>query len=54
MAIRKLSDEQGLQPELREKEIAAQAASTASDVAGVVVDLNLLIAKLKASGLMAD
>lgn len=33
---------------------ANQAASTASDVAGVVVDLNALITKLKAAGLMAS
>jgi hypothetical protein len=32
---------------------ATQAASTASDAAGAVVDLNALIAKLKAAGLMA-
>jgi hypothetical protein len=32
--------------------VALQADSTASTVAGVVVDLNALIAKLKASGLM--
>lgn len=50
----KLSNETGLPPKLRDKEIAAQAASTATDVAGVVADLNSLIAKLKASGLMAD
>lgn len=54
MAITKLSKEIGLPPSLREKEIAAQTASTAEDVAGVVTDLNALIAKLKASGLMAD
>lgn len=32
---------------------AKQADSTATDVAGVVTDLNALIAKLKAAGLMA-
>ena len=48
----KLKDELGFAPKLRDKSIATQAASTAVDVAGVVVDLNLLIAKLKASGLM--
>lgn len=50
----KLKDEIGLKPALRNKSISAQAASTASDVAGVVADLNALIAKLKASGLMED
>ncbi|EOV0647690.1 head fiber protein [Cronobacter turicensis] len=29
-----------------------QAASTATDVAGVVTDLNALITKLKAAGMM--
>ena len=32
---------------------AAQSDSTATDVAGVVVDLNALLAKLKAAGLMS-
>ena len=32
---------------------AAQADSTATDVAGVVVDLNALLAKLKSAGLMS-
>jgi len=32
---------------------ASQADSVAVDVAGVVVDLNALLAKLKAAGLMA-
>ena len=32
---------------------AAQADSTATDVAGVVADLNSLIGKLKTAGLMA-
>ena len=31
---------------------ATQAASTANDVAGVVTDLNALISKLKAAGIM--
>lgn len=35
------------------KKAATQAASTASDVAGVVADLNALISKLKAAGIMA-
>lgn len=35
------------------KQAATQANSTATDVAGVVVDLNALIAKLKAAGIMA-
>ena len=54
MAKTKLSAEIGLAPELREKEIAAQAPSVAATVGAAVIDLNLLIAKLKASGLMAD
>jgi len=33
---------------------AAQADSTASDVAGIVADFNALLAKLKAAGLMAS
>ena len=32
---------------------ASQSDSTATDVAGVVVDLNALLAKLKAAGLMS-
>lgn len=32
---------------------AAQADSTAADVAGLVTDFNALLAKLKAAGLMA-
>jgi predicted RecA/RadA family phage recombinase len=36
------------------KQAAYQAASVASDAAGAVVDLNLLIGKLKAAGLMAN
>jgi hypothetical protein len=35
------------------KQAATQANSTATDVAGVVADLNALIAKLKAAGIMA-
>ncbi|WP_094543701.1 head fiber protein [Brucella pseudogrignonensis] len=35
------------------KKAATQANSTATDVAGVVADLNALLAKLKASGQMA-
>ncbi|MBU1564230.1 MAG: hypothetical protein KJ630_01210 [Proteobacteria bacterium] len=35
-------------------QIPTQAASTASDAAGAVVDLNALIAKLKAAGLMRN
>ncbi|WP_321367598.1 head fiber protein [uncultured Desulfuromusa sp.] len=35
-------------------QVAAQAASTANDVAGAVTDLNALIAKLKAAGIMAN
>jgi hypothetical protein len=35
-------------------QVAAQAASTAEDVAGVVTDLNALITKLKAAGIMAS
>lgn len=35
------------------KQAATQDASTASDVAGVVTDLNALITKLKAAGIMA-
>lgn len=31
-----------------------QAASTATDVAGLVMDFNALLAKLKAAGLMAN
>jgi len=50
----KLKNDLGLPPKLREKSIATQADSVAADVATVVVDLNLLIAKLKASGLMED
>ena len=50
----KLSAEIALPPVMREKEVAAQADSTAADAAGAVVDLNLLLAKLRASGLMAD
>ncbi len=36
------------------KQAAAQADSTASDVAGIVSDFNALLAKLKAAGLMAS
>jgi len=36
------------------KPAAVQADSTASTVAGVVADLNSLLAKLKAAGLMAS
>jgi hypothetical protein len=35
-------------------QVAAQAASTAEDVAGVVTSLNALITKLKAAGIMAS
>jgi len=35
------------------KQATTQAASTAEDVAGVVTDLNALIAKLKTAGIMA-
>lgn len=34
------------------KKMTNQAASTATDVAGVVTDLNALITKLKAAGMM--
>lgn len=34
------------------KKMATQANSTATDVAGVVTDLNALITKLKAAGMM--
>ncbi|ELX9578590.1 hypothetical protein SLJ66_001959 [Escherichia coli] len=34
------------------KKMTTQAASTATDVAGVVTDLNALITKLKAAGMM--
>ncbi|WP_110869380.1 head fiber protein [Cronobacter sakazakii] len=34
------------------KKMAAQANSTATDVAGVVTDLNALISKLKTAGMM--
>ncbi|EOC0451929.1 hypothetical protein ACI00O_002318 [Cronobacter sakazakii] len=34
------------------KKMAAQANSTAADVAGVVADLNALISKLKTAGMM--
>jgi predicted RecA/RadA family phage recombinase len=36
------------------KQMPVQAASVAADAAGAVVDLNLLIAKLKAAGFMAN
>lgn len=36
------------------KQMPVQAASVAADAAAAVVDLNLLIAKLKAAGLMAN
>jgi predicted RecA/RadA family phage recombinase len=36
------------------KKMPVQAASVASDAAGAVVDLNLLIGKLKTAGLMND
>ncbi|CAI1975919.1 head fiber protein [Serratia proteamaculans] len=35
------------------KQAATQANSTATDAAGVVADLNALLAKLKAAGIMA-
>ncbi|WP_331709841.1 head fiber protein [Paenibacillus riograndensis] len=35
------------------KQAATQANSTATDVAGVVADLNAMLAKLKAAGIMA-
>lgn len=34
------------------KKMAAQADSTATDVAGLVTDFNALLAKLKAAGMM--
>lgn len=34
------------------KKMATQADSTATDIAGVVTDLNALLAKLKAAGMM--
>ncbi|EOC1127316.1 hypothetical protein AAAW35_000292 [Cronobacter sakazakii] len=34
------------------KKMAAQANSTATDVAGVVTDLNAMISKLKTAGMM--
>jgi len=36
------------------KQAAAQADSTAADVAGIVADFNALLAKLRAAGLMAS
>lgn len=47
-----LSDGVWVQIPAQMPQMAAQAASTASDAAGAVVDLNLLIAKLKAAGIM--
>lgn len=35
------------------KKAATQAASTATDVAGLVADFNALLVKLKAAGIMA-
>lgn len=35
------------------KKAATQAASTATDVAGLVADFNALLAKLKAAGIVA-
>lgn len=54
-SISALSAKQGkvLKDALDAKTAANQAASTASDVAGIVADFNALLAKLKAAGLMA-
>ncbi|WP_425312588.1 head fiber protein [Paenibacillus polymyxa] len=42
-----------LDAKLTASKAATQANSTATDVAGVVSDLNALLAKLKAAGIMA-
>ncbi|AYY27358.1 head fiber protein [Bacillus cereus group sp. Bce033] len=49
-AIKELQEKTAQLPKKADK----QADSTASDVAGVVKDLNALIAKLKAAGIMSS
>lgn len=41
-------------PQMGFRQAAAQADSTAADIAGIVADFNALLAKLRAAGLMAS